>query len=236
MKKYILRLWNYFSFFEKMLWGCSMLMIGTSFIVFKGSGVLSMITSLIGATSLILCAKGNPAGQAVIVVFSLLYGIISYSFSYYGEMLTYMGMTAPMAVISLIIWLKNPIEESRTQVRIRRASVSEAAIIFLIAIPITVIFYFILKAWGTQNLIPSTLSVTTSALAVAFTARRCALYATAYALNDGVLLVLWTTASFHNSSYIPLVTCFAVFLVNDIYSYYNWNRLLKAQCENRISV
>lgn len=32
------------------------------------------------------------------VLFSLLYGIISYAFAYYGEMITYLGMTMPMAV------------------------------------------------------------------------------------------------------------------------------------------
>ena len=31
------------------------------------------------------------------ILFSLLYGIISYTFSYYGEMLTSLGMTMPMA-------------------------------------------------------------------------------------------------------------------------------------------
>ena len=39
-----------------------------------------MIASLVGVTSLIFIAKGNPIGQALIVVFSLLYGAISYSF------------------------------------------------------------------------------------------------------------------------------------------------------------
>lgn len=36
------------------------------------------------------------------ILFSLLYGIISFTFSYYGEMLTYVGMTMPMAVFALI--------------------------------------------------------------------------------------------------------------------------------------
>ncbi len=42
------------------------------------------------------------------IIFSLLYGIISYTFSYYGEMITYLGMTMPMAVFALISWLRNP--------------------------------------------------------------------------------------------------------------------------------
>ena len=34
-------------------------------------------------------------------LFSLLYGIISYTFSYYGEMLTFLGMTMPVAAFEV---------------------------------------------------------------------------------------------------------------------------------------
>lgn len=51
-------------------------------------------------------------------VFSIMYGIISYSFCYYGEMITYIGMTLPMAAVSLVSWLKNPYKSSKSQVKV----------------------------------------------------------------------------------------------------------------------
>lgn len=69
-----------------------------SFAVFDRENYLTLTASVIGATSLIFNAKGNPFGQVLMIVFSILYGIISYSCSYYGEMITYLGMTAPMAL------------------------------------------------------------------------------------------------------------------------------------------
>ena len=51
---------------------------------------------------LIFNAKGNPFGQFLMVIFSMLYGIISFNFKYYGEMITYLGMTMPMALFALI--------------------------------------------------------------------------------------------------------------------------------------
>ena len=86
---------------EIALWSLSVLLITVSFAVFGGNGYLSLIASLIGVTSLILNAKGNPIGQALMIVFSLMYGVISYSFAYYGEMITYLGMTMPMAVLAV---------------------------------------------------------------------------------------------------------------------------------------
>ena len=70
--------------------------------------VLTLVAALIGVTSLIFAAKGNVWAQILMVIFSILYGIISFRFRYWGEMITYLGMTMPMSVWSTITWLKNP--------------------------------------------------------------------------------------------------------------------------------
>mgnify|MGYP000535583718 CR=1 FL=1 len=75
---------RYFSKGELLLWGCSMACILLSFAAFDRGSYLTLAASLIGATSLIFCAKGNPAGQVLMILFSLLYGLISFSFAYYG--------------------------------------------------------------------------------------------------------------------------------------------------------
>ena len=93
---------NYFSKGEIALWSMSVLLICVSFAIFDKENYLTLAASLIGVTSLIFNAKGNPFGQVLMVIFSVLYGIISYSFAYYGEMITYLGMTAPMAVFALV--------------------------------------------------------------------------------------------------------------------------------------
>ena len=98
---------NYFTTFEKILWIGSLVLITGSAVMFGKDGILSVIASLIGATSLLLNAKGNPIGQALGVIFSILYAIISYSFAYYGEMITYLGLTGPMALAAFISWIRS---------------------------------------------------------------------------------------------------------------------------------
>ena len=92
------KLLRYFSRAERLLWGLSVVFIVGAFCAFDRENHLTLAASLIGVTSLIFNAKGNPIGQVLMVLFSLLYGIISYTFAYYGEMITYLGMTMPMAV------------------------------------------------------------------------------------------------------------------------------------------
>ena len=104
---------KYFSKTEIVLWCSSVVLIVLSFLIFDRENYLSLVASLIGVTSLIYSAKGNPFGQLLMVIFSLLYGIISFTFAYYGEMITYLGMTMPMAIFALIAWLKNPYKNNK---------------------------------------------------------------------------------------------------------------------------
>lgn len=225
----IKRIKEYFSKSEIMLWSISTLLVLTSFFIFDRSSYLTLCASLIGVTYLIFNAKGNPVGQVLVIIFSLLYGIISYKFSYFGEMVTYLGMTMPMAVFALISWLRNPFNGNRAEVRVNSISKSETVFMFVLALIVTIVFYFILQMFHTANIIPSTLSVTTSFIAVYLTFRRSPFYAIAYSANDIVLIILWIMASITDTRYISVVVCFAVFLVNDIYSFFSWQKMKKRQ-------
>lgn len=223
---------NYFTKGEIALWCTSVTLITIFFFIFDRENILSFFASLIGATSLIFNAKGNPIGQLLIVVFSVLYGIISYTFKYYGEMITYLGMTAPMAVFALISWLKNPYNGNKSEVKVNRLTKIELIFMTVLTIIVTVIFYFILSAFNTANIAPSTLSVTTSFLAVYLTFRRSAFYAIAYSANDIILIILWVLASLADLSYLSVVICFVMFLANDIYGFINWRKMQKRQENN----
>lgn len=215
---------NYFSKAEIGLWTGSVLLIIVSFLLFDKENYLTLTASLIGVTSLIFNAKGNPFGQLLMVIFSLLYGVISYSFAYFGEMITYLGMTMPMAVFSLISWLKNPYKGNKAEVKIERMEKVETLIMWVLTGVVTVVFYSILQYFHTANIVPSTLSVATSFLAVYLTFWRNPYFAIAYATNDMVLILLWILASMEDARYVSVVICFMAFLVNDIYGYMNWKR------------
>ena len=225
---------GYFTKGEIALWCVSESLIVVSFFIFDRENYLTLAASLIGVTSLIFNAKGNPFGQFLMVIFSILYGIISFTSAYYGEMITYLGMTAPMAVFALITWLKNPYNGNKSEVKVNRLEFKEIIFMMLLTAVITIIFYYILAAFHTANLIPSTISVTTSFLAVYLTFRRSAFFAVGYAANDIVLIILWILAAISDISYLSVAICFVMFLINDIYGFINWSRMQKRQEANCI--
>lgn len=216
---------NYFTNGELILWGFSITLILIAFCLFGGNGLLSLIALFIGVTSILLNAKGNPFGQFLMIIFSLLYGVISYSCSYYGEMITYLGMTMPMAAFALITWLRHPYNGNHSEVQVNMLTKKEGIIILFPTTALTAVFYMILNYFHTANIIPSTISVTTSFLAVYLTFRRSAYFSLAYAANDIVLIILWTLASLYDRRYIAVTACFAAFFINDIYGFISWQKM-----------
>ena len=225
MKKII----RYFSNTEIALFLISSFVIVVSAIITPGTKWQSITASLIGTLSLILNAKGHPIGQLLMIIFSVLYGIISYEQRYYGEMITYLGMTAPMAAFSLVSWLKNPYNGKRSEVKTSDINKRQVIFLTLLTTLVTFFFYFVLRYFNTANLPVSTLSVATSFAAASLTFLRSPWFAAAYASNDIVLLILWGAALYKDISYLSVFLCFMIFLVNDLYGFYNWRKMHNRQ-------
>ena len=213
---------------EWALWLVSLAVVGASGAFAGQESVLNTIASLIGVTALIFVSKGDAFGQVITIAFSVLYGIVSYRFKYYGEMITYMFMSAPAAFITLIAWLKHPYKDTH-QVKVDKLTRGKIAFTAIASILITIIFYFILRALGTANLAVSTVSILTSSFACILLIFRSPYYAIAYSANDIVLIVLWVLAAIDNIKYLPMILCFMMFLANDLYGFYNWSKMKRRQ-------
>ena len=214
------------------IWLSSVIAIILSFVIPRNTDYITLTTSLIGATSLIFIAKGNVIGQIICVGFSVFYGVVSYYNRYYGEMITYLCMSMPIQIASIVTWLRNPSKGGHSEVKVNTIRGKEYGLLCLLAVTITAAFYFILRALNTNELIVSTVSVTTSFVAAYLTMRRSEYYGLAYGANDIVLIVLWSISTYKNIQYLPMVICFVIFLVNDVYGFVNWKRTKRRQQES----
>lgn len=205
---------------EWALWLSSLLIVSLSNVLSGDIDILTLLSACIGVTSLIFAAIGNIWSQILMIVFSLLYAVISWQFHYWGEMITYLGMTMPMAIWSTITWMKNPSENGR-EVAIQKLSTKHIAGLIISGAITTFVFYLLLCKLDTPNIIFSTISVTTSFLAAALTMLRSSYYALGYAAND---IVLWALASLENSAYIAMMANFLIFFVNDMYGLVSWKK------------
>lgn len=217
--------------FEWALWVFSLVAVAVSFFAAKNTDYSTLAVSLIGVTSLIFAAKGDAFGLMLMLCFSAVYSVVSYFFGYYGEMLIYLCMQMPVCTVSLVSWLKNPGKKGGGEVKVGKLTRTYAVVLCVSAVAVTTAFYFILRAFNTENLIVSTISVGTSFVALFLMVLRVPAYAAAFTLNDIVLIVLWSFACSRSLNYIPMVVCFSIFLINDIYGFISWTKRRKRQAE-----
>lgn len=184
--------------------------------------LMLIITSCIGVSGLIWVAKRKGMGQVLVVAFSVLYAIISIKNKYYGEMITYLFMTVPIALVTIKVWLNNMGEENTVEVK--KETKKQILLIFLCSLVVTYLMYYVLVYFDTSSIVLSTISITTSFLAATLMLVRSKYYAVAYAMNDVVLIGLWIIASMSNIENISMVVCFVIFLINDIYGFISWSK------------
>lgn len=211
------------------LWGISMVMVVVSNLLTGTVDLVNLAATVIGVTALIFVAKGDVLGQVLTFVFAVLYSITSWRFRYYGEILTYLGMSAPIALLSVVSWLKNPYEKGKVEVKIQRLNRKQTVLLWGFTIMVTGVFGWMLYLLDTPNLLFSTISISTSFLASALMFFRNSNYALAYGANDVVLIILWVLASMENITYLPMVACFTMFLINDLYGYFSWRKRESSQ-------
>lgn len=217
--------WNKF---EKTFLLCGLLASISSAIIFKGTIIDTLYTSLYLITALLM-SKGKVECYFVGFVSVFFYGIVSFNQGYYGELLITVFLTFPIMIIGIVSWLRHQDKEDDTVI-ISSLSKKEIIVALLSQIILFWIYYFILKAFNTDLLVISTLSIVTSVLASYFEARRSELSLFCYIANDLIIITLWLIPILNGQKELIAVLVGPILLlINDIYGSYNWNRLKKAQ-------
>lgn len=217
--------------FEWAIWICSLAAVIISFFAVNNTDYLTLASSLIGVTALIFAAKGDAFGIMIMLAFCIIYAVVSFTFGYYGEMIIYLCMQLPTSVATLVSWLKHPSDKGTAEVKIGKLTPVYAVVLVISTAAVTCAFYFILRALNTENLIVGTVSVGTSYAALYLMVFRVPAYSAAFMLNDIVLIVLWSFACAESLNYLPMVVCFAVFLINDMYGFISWTKRKKRQAQ-----
>lgn len=195
--------------------------------IFKGTWIDLGYTLLYFWTALLL-AKGKYSCYIIGIISTFFYAFVSYSNSYYGEVIIAMCCTLPLMVIGLVNWLKH--QDSTNTVIIKEITKKELIIVLISQVVLFYGYYSLLKFFNTNNLIVSTFSVIASVIATYLTARRSEHGFVGFIINDIILIVLWSIPVINgNTNIIPVLLCPTLLLINDIYGVYNWKRIKNKQ-------
>lgn len=201
-----------------------------SSVIFEGTIIDTLYTSLYLITALLM-SKGKVESYFVGLVSVFFYAIISYNQGYYGELIITAFLTFPIMIIGIVSWLRHQDKEDDVVI-ISSLSKKEIITAFGLQIILFWAYYFLLKAFDTDLLVISSISVVTSVLASYFEARRSELSLFCYMANDIVIITLWLIPIIlGDTALISVLVGPILLLVNDIYGSYNWNKMKKKQKE-----
>lgn len=224
-------IYNYFkdwNLFEKLYLFVGIVVGILTSIIFNGTIIDSLYT-VTYLTTAILMSKGKVESYFIGIISVFFYGIVSYNQGYYGELLITIFLTFPMMIIGIISWLKHQ-DKDEDVVIISSLSKKEIVFAFSSQLILFWVYYFLLKAFNTDLLMISSLSIVTSVLATYFEARRSELSLFCYVANDLILITLWMIPIINGvTSLISVLIGPMLLLVNDIYGSYNWKRLKDIQ-------
>ncbi|MGN0814597.1 MAG: nicotinamide riboside transporter PnuC [Candidatus Coproplasma sp.] len=231
MKDKFFKLVRYFTPLEWSMWLGGVAVILTGFFIGADKNILSLVSALLGVSCVIFNAKGSVWGQIISVGFAFTYAAFAYTNRYYGETIIYLALMLPIHVASIISWLRNKNDKSaHIEVKINKLSKREYIAFVVGAAVVSVGFYFLLYALNTDNLIVSTISLVASMGAAYLMLRRCEYFSLCFIANDLILLVLWSMKIPElGTAVVPSLISFALYLINDSYSFFNWKRIKRRQ-------
>lgn len=225
-------------FFKKLNWFerifpiVGLIAVSLSFALSPDRFWLSFVYSLVGIIETFLVAKGFFIAPFVTLVVSILYLFLSISQSFYGEVII-AGYYIIISIFSIIAWLKSRSKQDDFYVQVNKLKGKEYLLIGFATVASSFGFYFMLKAFNTNELIVSTISMVASLIASYLMLRRSRFYAAAYIVNDITIIILWSfTIKSMGLAFLPSILAYAFYLINDIYAYINWKLMEKRQTEH----
>ncbi len=233
MKK-LFKNWN---LFEIIFLICSILVLTICFAVASSRNWFSFVVSIVGVTSVMFVAKGLTVAPVIDIIYCILYTLLSLTQHYYGEAIVYLLIMIPLNVFCIVSWFRNKSLKNKSLVKVNKLSKKELFISFIMIVPVSALFYFLLKLQNTNQLFISTISLATGVYASYLAIRRCSYYALGFIANDIILIILWTLAVINSGiGYLPSAVSFVVFLANDIYGFAHWKMEEKNQSnENKLN-
>ena len=228
----ILKGWN---LFEKILLIGSILFISLIGLSFHADA-LATLCSMLGVVTVLLLAKGNNYANVLGVFISILYSIVSYRNKYYGEILIYVFLMIPMYTIGIFTWLKHK-DKDTDSVEINTLSKKEWILASLVFCIMFVGICNLLKAFDTNALYLSAISVLSNLYAIYLQVRRSRFSFCFYLATDVVLFALWIIPVMKaNYTFIPMILNPVINFINDSYGLYNWRRIERLQNSIKLNI
>lgn len=188
------------------------------------------VASLTGIWCVVLTAKGKISNYYFGIVNVILYAVVAYQSRFYGEVMLNILYFLPMSVWAIFLWKKHKVSDDKPD-DVKVISLSwKKRILWFVGSSVAIVAYTYLLYVLKGNL-PWIDSITTiaSVVAMIILARRAIEQWIIWIFVDILTVIMWVIAIREGAGDITILIMWIAYLVNAIYGFINWLKLLKEQ-------
>ncbi len=188
-----------------------------------GDSALGIISSLSGIICVVMTAKGKLAAYYFGIVNCILYSIIAYGQTLYGETLLNLFYYLPLQFIGFRVWSKN-MEAEQSVVRPIRMSMRQRLYILLGIVLCTAALGWVLEYFGDSLPYVDSFTTVASVLAMTLSAYRYSEQWPLWICINLFSIYMWANRYFTNEENIATLLMWNVYLINSIYGLRKWTK------------
>ena len=188
-----------------------------------GESPMGIVSALSGIICVVLTAKGKLAAYYFGVINCVLYGIISYTQTLYGEFILNFFYYLPLQFIGFRIWLRH-MDASQASVQSVRLSAIQR-LYWLVGLGAgTALLGWGLSIWGDALPYVDAYTTVASVLAMTLSARRNAEQWYLWISINLFTIYMWTERFSATGENIATLMMWIVYLLNSFYGLFRWTR------------
>lgn len=193
--------------------------------------VIGLISSLAGMLCVVLVAKGKISNYYFGIIQSATYAYISYTYGLYGEAMLNALFYLPIQFIGIYLWNKNKVSASTKgeDIVAKRMTINNWSLFVVLTIAFSVLYAFLLAKIGGKQVHIDSFAVVLSIGAQILMLKRYAEQWIIWIIVNVLSIVLWFNALQEGGNDYTVLVMWTAFLVNSIYGYFNWLKMVKIQ-------
>ena len=211
--------WKFIEVFWLVL-ACSII---TGLSIYWKDNLMGIISALTGVACVICTGKGKLSAYLFGLVNCVLYAIIAYQQTLYGETMLNLLYYVPMQFVGLAIWSKNMNKETLEVKKIHMKNKSR--LLTLIGMVVGTIAYgFILKALGDEMPFVDSFTTVSSVVAMLISVKMYAEQWWIWVAVDVFSVYMWYTRFSIGQDNMATLLMWVVYLLNAIFMCYKWEK------------
>ena len=192
--------------------------------IYFGDSLLSIVSALTGATSVIFISKQMPGAYYFGAVNSVTYAIISYQNHIYGSAVLYACYYVPMQFIGLYLWTQAKKKSASNTVEAKTLSSTQRCFLGCMSIlAILVLSTILTKLGGNVAIIDATTTVL-SIIGVYLMTKQYIEQWYVWLIVNTVSTILWVISLSEGAGNFATLFMWVIYVLNSLFGLYSWKK------------